>query len=172
MNTTNSERKRIKARKRIVYRVKERKSELRSREESVQIYIYPWPCVTGSAKSAMMNALAGINPQCTSPLYPSTFPLLYRHLYFTLVRLTLFYLTHSLIHIHTCAYFALQTPRQVCCSIIILPLLCFMMKLCLVLYLKLQRMRKFYIIHICTLIFTHTGKEEHTSFVISSLHYT
>lgn len=30
--------------------------------------IYPRPCVTGSAKSAMMNVLAGINPQCTPPL--------------------------------------------------------------------------------------------------------
>lgn len=29
--------------------------------------IYPWQCVTGSAKSAMMNVLAGINPQCTPP---------------------------------------------------------------------------------------------------------
>lgn len=30
--------------------------------------IYPRPCVTGSAKSAVMNVLAGINPQCTPPL--------------------------------------------------------------------------------------------------------
>lgn len=29
--------------------------------------IYPGQCVTGSAKSAMMNVLAGINPQCTPP---------------------------------------------------------------------------------------------------------
>ncbi|KYN13907.1 hypothetical protein ALC57_13981 [Trachymyrmex cornetzi] len=29
--------------------------------------IYPRQCVTGSAKSAMMNVLAGINPQCTPP---------------------------------------------------------------------------------------------------------
>ena len=32
--------------------------------------IYPRPCVTGSAKSAMMNVLAGINPQCTPRLPP------------------------------------------------------------------------------------------------------
>lgn len=34
--------------------------------------IYPRQCVTGSAKSAMMNVLAGINPQCTPPLPSSS----------------------------------------------------------------------------------------------------
>lgn len=42
----------------------------RRREEvrvGMEADIYPRQCVTGSAKSAMMNVLAGINPQCTPP---------------------------------------------------------------------------------------------------------
>lgn len=37
------------------------------RVEGMEADIYPRQCVTGSAKSAMMNVLAGINPQCTPP---------------------------------------------------------------------------------------------------------
>lgn len=41
----------------------------------VAVDIYLQPCVTGSAKSAMMNVLAGINPQCTpSPNFPPCTP--------------------------------------------------------------------------------------------------
>ncbi|KOC62762.1 hypothetical protein WH47_03746 [Habropoda laboriosa] len=42
--------------------------------------IYPRQCVTGSAKSAMMNVLAGINPQCTPPL-PSSSAVPPSHIY-------------------------------------------------------------------------------------------
>lgn len=40
--------------------------------EGMEADIYPRQCVTGSAKSAMMNVLAGINPQCTPPLPSSS----------------------------------------------------------------------------------------------------
>lgn len=48
-------------------RERERGAEAEAEAAGIGADIYPRPCVTGSAKSAMMNVLAGINPQCTPP---------------------------------------------------------------------------------------------------------